>query len=249
MRTTLSTAILLMLTLALTAPPAHAGGVVTVCDETHLLAALAGGGTVTFACSGTIVLTNTITIEAGTAIDGSGQEITISGNDWRRVFWVNPSATLDLNMLTIAEGNAGYYGGGAIYNDGGVIIVSNDTFAGNRADYGGAIYSMNGTVAVTDCTFSENRADFGGEGSGGGIYAICAAAPVNNLDQRGVTRPQGPHCDIGAVEQIIEPTAVRGSALSANSAPDAILPLLIWGMLLAAMAGIGIREWWLKTGC
>ena len=38
--------------------------------------------------------------------------------------------------------------------------------------------------------------------------AICAAAPVNNLDQRGIARPQGPHCDIGAVEQIQEPAAV-----------------------------------------
>jgi hypothetical protein len=31
--------------------------------------------------------------------------------------------------------------------------------------------------------------------------AICAAPPVNNLDQRGVARPLGSHCDIGAVEQ------------------------------------------------
>ena len=31
--------------------------------------------------------------------------------------------------------------------------------------------------------------------------AICAADPVNNLDQRGATRPLGSHCDIGAVEQ------------------------------------------------
>ena len=30
--------------------------------------------------------------------------------------------------------------------------------------------------------------------------AICAAPPVNNLDQRGVARPQGAHCDIGAYE-------------------------------------------------
>jgi hypothetical protein len=35
--------------------------------------------------------------------------------------------------------------------------------------------------------------------------AICAAAPVNNLDQRGIARPQGPHCDIGAVEAILHP--------------------------------------------
>lgn len=33
-----------------------------------------------------------------------------------------------------------------------------------------------------------------------GNDAVCSAAPVNGLDQRGVPRPQGPHCDIGAVE-------------------------------------------------
>src|SRR5262249_49366691 len=31
-----------------------------------------------------------------------------------------------------------------------------------------------------------------------GNDAICAAPPVNGVDQRGVTRPQGPHCDLGA---------------------------------------------------
>jgi len=33
-----------------------------------------------------------------------------------------------------------------------------------------------------------------------GNNAICSASPVNNLDQRGVKRPQGEACDIGAIE-------------------------------------------------
>ena len=33
-----------------------------------------------------------------------------------------------------------------------------------------------------------------------GDDAICAAAPVNGRDQRGVARPQGAGCDIGAYE-------------------------------------------------
>jgi predicted outer membrane repeat protein len=33
-----------------------------------------------------------------------------------------------------------------------------------------------------------------------GDDTMCADSPVNNLDQRGVTRPQGSHCDIGAYE-------------------------------------------------
>ncbi|MBK7202196.1 hypothetical protein [Candidatus Amarolinea dominans] len=51
---------LVVLALTMPATPAHAGGIVSICDETHLLAALAGGGTVTFSCSGTITLTDTI---------------------------------------------------------------------------------------------------------------------------------------------------------------------------------------------
>ena len=99
--------ILILLALALPALPAHAGGIVSICDEAHLLAALAGGGTVTFSCSGTITLTAEITIAADTTIDGSGQAVIISGNDTVRVFTVNPGVTLNLNRLTIANGNAG----------------------------------------------------------------------------------------------------------------------------------------------
>jgi hypothetical protein len=33
-----------------------------------------------------------------------------------------------------------------------------------------------------------------------GVVDLCAAAPVNGVDQRGVTRPQVARCDIGAVE-------------------------------------------------
>jgi hypothetical protein len=40
---------------------------------------------------------------------------------------------------------------------------------------------------------------------------ICAAAPVNNRDQRGITRPQGPHCDIGAFEALPRALSCRSS--------------------------------------
>jgi hypothetical protein len=34
-----------------------------------------------------------------------------------------------------------------------------------------------------------------------GDDAICSVTPINNVDQRGVVRPQGKHCDIGAYEK------------------------------------------------
>jgi len=57
---------------------ALASGTVTNCDQASLEAALAGGGNVTFACSGVIVLTNTINITTDTVLDGTGQSVTIS---------------------------------------------------------------------------------------------------------------------------------------------------------------------------
>ena len=38
-----------------------------------------------------------------------------------------------------------------------------------------------------------------------GSNAVCAGPNVNNIDARGVTRPQGPQCDLGAVEAAAGP--------------------------------------------
>ena len=92
--------------LALPASPAQAGGVVSVCNETALTAALAGGGTVTFSCSGTITVTSTLGIVADVTIDGSGQNVAISGGGAVGVFCVNSGVTLNLNKLTVADGMA-----------------------------------------------------------------------------------------------------------------------------------------------
>jgi predicted outer membrane repeat protein len=160
--------------------PAHAGGVVTVCDESHLLAALDGGGAVTFACSGTITLSDTITIDDDTTIDGSGQDITISGNSAVRVFTVVVGATLNLHRLTVANGHAENGGGVFIprcFADCGdtEVVVINSTLSGNSASsHGGGIFASNYcfencgylTVTVHDSTFSGNSAG----GSGGAIY-------------------------------------------------------------------------------
>jgi hypothetical protein len=51
-----------------------------------------------------------------------------------------------------------------------------------------------------------------------GDAATCAASPVNNLDQRGVTRPQGTVCDIGAFERCTQdPANINGTSNYYNS--------------------------------
>ena len=42
-----------------------------------------------------------------------------------------------------------------------------------------------------------------------GLDAVCAAAPVNGKDQRGVKRPGGAHCDAGAYEASTPTVASR----------------------------------------
>jgi hypothetical protein len=45
--------------------------------------------------------------------------------------------------------------------------------------------------------------------------SVCAAAPVNGIDQRGVARPQGPACDIGAFELV--PIATTATTIMSSA--------------------------------
>jgi predicted outer membrane repeat protein len=190
------------------AAPALAGGVVTVCDEAHLLATLAGGGTVTFACSGTIMLTSTITIAADTTIDGSGQEVTISGNDAVRVFTVNEGVTLSLNRLTVAHGYTVSSGGG-IYSYGGTLNVSSSTFSGNTAISGGGGIRIAGVVTVSNSIFEDNHAG-GGTASGGGIMGGLVTVSNSIFSDNSASDDGGGIRAIGLI--------VSNSTFSGNSA-------------------------------
>lgn len=135
---------------------AQADSLVSVCDDAHLHTAVSGGGTITFSCSGTIVLSTSLIISASTTIDGNGQSITISGNDIVQVIVVNESETLNLNNLTIVAGNSGGLQGSAILNNGGTVNIVNSTVSDNNGDsifnegglsQGAALNLVNSTIA------------------------------------------------------------------------------------------------------
>jgi hypothetical protein len=183
-----------VIALALASPQAaRAGGVVTACNEAGLKSELFGGGTVTFSCSGTItVLGGTITIAENTMIDGSGQNITISGGGKIQLFVVNSDRTLNLKNLTVADALSGSSNGGGVLNN-GTLNVTNCTFRGNTVQTnsdagaggnGGGIYNQ-GQLTVTNSTFEGNTASGFSQsssiaGAGGGIFNDNDATITNS---------------------------------------------------------------------
>ena len=137
--------------LLLLAPPARAGGVVNNCTEADLRAALAGGGTVTFACDGTIVLTNELVIAQDTVMDGSGREMILDGARTNRVLHVMAGVQFTMIGLAVTNGRAQGTNGVAPLASGGI-------------GQGGGLYSEGGDVALLDCVFTSNVAK-GGDGA------------------------------------------------------------------------------------
>ena len=141
--------------------------VVSPCDEASLRAAIAQGGTVSFGCSGTITLTQAIAINTNVTLTGVGALVTLSGGGQTRLFNVSPGVELRVHSLELVGGIA--TNGGAIFNDGGSVVLERVTFAGHSATpmvpgsalvvgqgAGGAIYSRTGTVQASFCIFQSN---------------------------------------------------------------------------------------------
>ena len=77
-----------------------------------------------------------------------------------RFFHVETGVSLQLNYLTLRNGRnsvAAKIDGGAIFNNGGAITITNSTLTGNYAGCGGAIYSPTGTLTITSSAFSDNN--------------------------------------------------------------------------------------------
>jgi hypothetical protein len=194
MNTSLNRCFLGLITILLCLPRAvFSAGVVSSATDAALRAAMAGGGTVTFNCEGTITLTGTIAIASSTVINGTGHSITLSGGNAVQLFSVSSGVNASFINLTLANGLAqgaagtantdGLPGlGGAIFNNGGTVALTGCIVASNNAvggagltntssgaplaagaGMGGAIYNLAGNLSVTNCAFVANRS-IGGAG-------------------------------------------------------------------------------------
>ena len=128
-----------------------------------------------------IVLTGDISLEAylpsivvDISIEGGGHKI--DGMDRRSIFFIEDDVTVRINNLIMTGGyadnclNRDYWrkrdvpdcpdqtkwahGGGAIYNDGGNLTISNSSFRRNSTEgTGGAIYSRKGRLHIAKYPF------------------------------------------------------------------------------------------------
>lgn len=118
--------------------------------------------TINFNVEGTITLASRLpNIDDDVTIDGTGKNITISGNNAVQVMFVSAGKMLNLFAVNITDGHCDSpCSGGAILNI-GTLRVTGSTFSGNSALLGGAIHNF-GTLEVTGSTFSRNSARIGG---------------------------------------------------------------------------------------
>lgn len=184
----------LAVVLNVAAREAGAAVVVTNADATAVFSAVAGGGLVRLAFTGSARVTESMLIATNTTIDASGCSVVLDAEQMVRHFVVTNSATLKLVNLTLVNGRhaaaagqpdgAGDPGlGGSIANlDGnleliGCRFISNSVVAGQGGPapgagtpggpaYGGAVYSSNGRFLATNCVFFGNSCT-GGQGEVG----------------------------------------------------------------------------------
>jgi CSLREA domain-containing protein len=141
------------------------------------------GSTVQFSVTGTISLTNTLAINKNLTIAGPGANMLIlDGHNAMRVITVtaDPTATVTISGLTVANGSSGGSFGGGI-SSGSHLVLEKMNFTNNRSSGdGGAIFSQ-GELTVTNTNFDSNQA-----GNGGAIklsfssVVISASAFTNN---------------------------------------------------------------------
>jgi uncharacterized repeat protein (TIGR01451 family) len=186
----------------------------------------AGVGGAIFNNSGVVTVTNS-TIAANTALGGGG------------IYNRLAVSQLGVTNSTFA-GNRATFGGADLYNDHGVLRLANSVLANAAAGANCETtipFVTNANNLVEDGTCSAGGVNFmrgdpvlgvlgdyggaaqtlpllpGSPAIDAGDATICAAAPVAGVDQRGVVRPQGAACDIGAFES-------RGFSVTASGGSE-----------------------------
>ncbi|MCP5098571.1 MAG: tandem-95 repeat protein [Chloroflexi bacterium] len=191
--------------------PVGAAGQVTDCStygpgSGTLQAALTSGGTVTFTCSGTIIVPD-ITLSSDTVIDGTGQNVTLSGNNANRVLTVASNVTVELINLTISNGFLSQEAGAGIRNKGS-LTITDTTIQDNTTDSDGGGIMNEGTLTINSSTIIRNVAFDGGGILNYGQLNIDSSTLSNNSANN------------GAGISMFESMSITNSVIDANIAAN-----------------------------
>ena len=146
------------------------------------------------------IASNTATLRGGALYDSGLTTIinnTFSGNSalgGSGIYTEYPFTTL-INTI-VADNTLGSNCSGSIIDGGNNLVWPDTTCPGINADPQlGALSWYGGPTLTVPLGISSAAVDKGND-------TVCAELPgAGSLDQRGVSRPQGPHCDIGSFER------------------------------------------------
>jgi hypothetical protein len=181
-------------------------GTLTVRDSTFLDNSGGGGGGIHNYRGRVTVVNSTFSGNnasyggGGIGNDGSSTLVvsnsTFSGNGASFGGGIGNFGTTTLKNTIVANSPTGSNCSGTITNGGGNLSYPDATCPGINADpMLGPLQNNGGPTETMELGTGSAALDAAND-------ATCAAPPVNNVDQRGVTRPQGAHCDIGAFEWV-----------------------------------------------
>jgi predicted outer membrane repeat protein len=154
------------------------------CTAGAVRSALAGGGTISFACGAapvTIPIASELVVASPTVLDGGGR-VTLDGQHRTRL--IRNQSQLTLRRITLKRGrepvtwNGSPNGGGAVNTTyGNRLYVVDSSFVNNRTSeqgFGGAIFQAGrGALTVVRSRFENNTG-----GGGGAIYSLLAGLQV-----------------------------------------------------------------------
>ena len=114
----------------------------------------------TITLTGQLDLTDTSV--AAETITGPAAGVIVSGGGTNRVFQVDSGVTASISGLTITDGSTSGSGGG-LYNDGGIVTLTDCAISGNSAGADGGGITNTGALTLSGTTsLTSNNASIGG---------------------------------------------------------------------------------------
>jgi predicted outer membrane repeat protein len=194
-----------------------------------------GGGIYSYAVNGTTSELYSATFSGNSATSNGGGLYNDSSLSIRNtIFWSNTASAGAQIYSNPHNGGGGYIipVNDSVVQDGCpertncTNIITTDPMLGTLGDYGGftqTIPLLAGSSAIDT-----------------GYDALCPAA-----DQRGVTRPQGTHCDIGAFELDTAPMVTSITRL--NPSPTNLASVVFTVTFSESVTGVGVSDFSLTT--